>query len=470
MASPNEYQPLNMESGSGTRVAEQRNRMGGLMMVGVPLAAVGFAGWIIYSSMQQQGAPSMVTAGDEQFSPPSVPDLMTNEPPPQKDPGVFVVPPSEPPPPPLPPQPPQTVVTPMPPPVAPPAPPPAEPPPPPEEPAPTVIQQSDNGEAARLAELERQRLADEERRRWERLRAKQLIADDGSENGQNAGGENLGGAGPSDASGPVSVQGEAEEEDTNTRFLKNASSTGVDIASATKNPRTDALVPQGTMIRAVLETAIQSDLAGMVRAVTTEDVWSFDGRRVLIPSGTRLIGEYKSGIATGQTRVFIVWTRLLRSDGVSVQLGSIGTDDLGRTGMTGIVDNHYVKKFGSAILLSVVGGATQYLSNLGQRAGQTKTTTIVDPTTGEVTTIEEKPDENSVSAQQIAAQQISQSLQNIAEEALKDNIKIAPTIHVDQGSRVVVFVRRDLDFSSLYADPVKEALRELRRERARLSK
>lgn len=465
MPSPNEYTPLSMESGGATRVAERRNRLGGFLTFGVPVAAVAFAGWMLYSSMQTAAPPSMVDPGEEDFRPPSVPDLMTPQDPPRKDPGVIVVPPAaERLPPPMPAQPPVTLA-PLPPPISPPAPPPVEPP----------VQQAvepggDNGEAARLAELERQRLAEEERRRWERLRAKQLVADDAASGGNGApvdGSAAMMGAGPGDGSGPVQIQ-DAEEEDPNRRFLQSSSNAAVDVATATRNSRTDALVPQGTMIRAILETAIQSDLAGMVRAVTSEDVWSFDGRRVLIPSGTRLIGEYKSGIATGQTRVFIVWTRMLRSDGVSVQLGSIGTDSLGRTGMTGIVDKHYVQKFGSAILLSLVGGATQFLSNYGQNAGQTKTTRIINPITGEVTEIEEKPNEDAASAQQIAAQQISQTLNNIAEEALSDSIKIPPTIHVDQGSRVVVFVRRDLDFSNLYPDPVKEALREIRRERARL--
>jgi type IV secretion system protein VirB10 len=59
------------------------------------------------------------------------------------------------------------------------------------------------------------------------------------------------------------------------------------------------------------------------------------------------------------------------------------------------------------------------------------------------------------------------TLNRIAEEALRDSINIPPTIHVDQGSRIMVFVRRDLDFSAFYPDPVKEALREIRHERAR---
>ncbi|MFR0657263.1 TrbI/VirB10 family protein, partial [Pantoea sp. SIMBA_079] len=80
--------------------------------------------------------------------------------------------------------------------------------------------------------------------------------------------------------------------------------------------------------------------------------YSFDGRRILIPTGTRLIGEYQSDVMTGQTRVFVVWTRLLRDDGVSVRLNSVGTDSLGRSGLTGIVDKKWRERFGASIMLS----------------------------------------------------------------------------------------------------------------------
>ncbi|MFW8584645.1 TrbI/VirB10 family protein [Rhizobium beringeri] len=128
--------------------------------------------------------------------------------------------------------------------------------------------------------------------------------------------------------------------------------------TASRNDRIDALIPQGALIRGVLETAIQSDLPGMVRAVISTDVCSFDGRRILLPKGTMLTGEYKSGMARGQTRVLIVWTRALRSDGTSVALGSYGTDDLGRSGLTGFVDKHYLERFGAAAVLSMVGGVS----------------------------------------------------------------------------------------------------------------
>ena len=132
-----------------------------------------------------------------------------------------------------------------------------------------------------------------------------------------------------------------------------------------KNNRTDACIAQGTMIRGTLETAINSDLAGMAKAIVRDDVYSFDGRRILIPAGSSLIGDYKADIQQGQERVFVVWTRMIRGDGVSVQLGSFGTDRLGRSGMTGKVDRKYWERFGPPALLTMIGGAAQYVATLG---------------------------------------------------------------------------------------------------------
>jgi type IV secretion system protein VirB10 len=149
---------------------------------------------------------------------------------------------------------------------------------------------------------------------------------------------------------------------------------------------------------------------------------------------------------------------------VSVQLGSYGTDDLGRSGLTGEVDKHYFERFGAAIMLSVIGGGAQYIGNLGtnQSNNQQTSTSTFDPATGLTTTTTTNPNQNDQQARQIAAQNASQTITQLANEALKNSINIPPTIHVDQGARIMVFVRRDLDFSSLYPDPVKEMIKELK--------
>ncbi len=174
------------------------------------------------------------------------------------------------------------------------------------------------------------------------------------------------------------------------------------------------VVPQGAVIPAVLETAINSDLPGYTRAIVSRDIRSFDGTTVLIPRGSRLVGQYKSGLASGETRAFIIWNRLIRPDGVSVQLASPGTDDLGQAGMSGRVDSHFAKRFGSAILLSVINGLAGSLNNGGSN-------TIVIGT--------------------------SSDAQGVVGEALTADAKIPPTIKVPQGANIEVFAARDLDFA-----------------------
>ena len=435
MPTPDDYRAFEREA-AATPVGRGRTVFGRFLTVGVPAGACLVAAWMIYNSTKPR-TPSMTTPDKEEFTTTQFPPPWLATPKAPTDQGTIVIPkaPIEPAAPP--PQPPQVV----------------QPLPTPEPPL--ALAAPNDDEARRLAELERQRQAEEERRKWERLRSGQVISDNA------AAVASAGGADGRHANAATA------DNDPNRRFLASVSADGVDVAHATKNARIDALVAQGTMIRGVLETAVQSDLPGMVRAVVTEAVWSFDGRRVLIPSGSRLVGEYKSGIAQGQTRVFIVWTRLLRSDGVSVQLGSNGADDLGRAGAAGFVDNHYIERFGSAILLSVIGGAAQFLSAYGQNPayGAGAVTTTTDPVTGIVTQTQSgAPDPLTLQAREIAAQNVSQSLTNIAQEALRNSINIPPTIYLDQGSRIIVFVRRDLDFSSLYPDPVKEALQEIKRE------
>ncbi len=173
------------------------------------------------------------------------------------------------------------------------------------------------------------------------------------------------------------------------------------------------VVPAGAVIPAVLETAINSDLPGYTRAIVSRDIRGFDGTTVLIPRGSRLIGQYKSGLASGETRAFIIWNRLIRPDGLSIQLASPATDDLGQAGASGSVDTHFVKRFGAAMLLSVVNGLAGSLSN------NTSNTIVIGTST---------------------------DAKNVASEALSNDVKIPPTIKVPQGAPIQVFAARDLDF------------------------
>ena len=188
-------------------------------------------------------------------------------------------------------------------------------------------------------------------------------------------------------------------------------SSGPDVAKATRMKNPGQTVSQGTLIPAVLETAINSDLPGFVRAVVSSDIRSFDGSRVLVPRSSRLIGQYKSGVAGGQTRAYVMWTRLIRPDGVSVALASPAVDAMGQTGLTGSVDTHFMKRFGSALLLSVVGAASTVASG--------------------------------------GAGLILSGGESAASVAASRDGQIPPTIKVRQGQPIRVFTAKDLDFSTV---------------------
>ncbi len=180
-------------------------------------------------------------------------------------------------------------------------------------------------------------------------------------------------------------------------------------ARAMVNPQTT--VTQGTLIPAVLETAIDTNVPGYVRAVVSQDVRSFDGTNVLVPRSSRLIGQYQSGLQNGQKRAYVIWTRLIRPDGASVDIQSPAVGFDGTTGLEGKVKSNFFQRFGSAMLLSVVGG----LSAIG-----TGGASVVLGGGGQ--------------AAAAAAQQDSQ---------------IGPTIRVRQGEPIRVFTARDLDFSTV---------------------
>ncbi|WP_343616801.1 TrbI/VirB10 family protein [Novosphingobium sp.] len=211
------------------------------------------------------------------------------------------------------------------------------------------------------------------------------------------------------APGAAPAAGPLAENDA---FASRIAGGGVETASASRLANPAFTLTQGTLIPAILETAIDSDLPGFVRAVVTQDIRSFDGSQVVVPRSSRLIGQYKSGLAVGQTRAYVMWSRLIRPDGVSVALGSPAVEFSGRSGLSGEVNGHFFKRFGSAAILSVLGGA-------GALVGSG--TSVVIGSSGQ-------------SAASVAAQRDAQ---------------IPPTVRIRVGTPIRVFIARDLDFSTV---------------------
>jgi type IV secretion system protein VirB10 len=177
-----------------------------------------------------------------------------------------------------------------------------------------------------------------------------------------------------------------------------------------ENPGTT--VPKGAVIQAVLETALDSTRAGFARAIVSRDVHSFDGSRVLIPRGSRLIGEYKADVTIGQKRALIQWQRLVRPDGILINLDSPAADPLGRAGVGGKVKTHFFERFAGSILQSTLDLGVQLAS------------------------------------QRLSRETYILALPNATQDLVRNQgDRIPPTVIVRQGSSVSVFVARDLDFT-----------------------
>ena len=114
-------------------------------------------------------------------------------------------------------------------------------------------------------------------------------------------------------------------------------------------------LPIGTLIPAVLETPIDTSRPGQVRAIVSQDARSQDGQKVLVPRGSRLIGEYQSDVRSGQNRVLVNWTRLIRPDGNSVRLGSPSADSMGGAGIPGQRHGFFLTRFFNAALQTALG-------------------------------------------------------------------------------------------------------------------
>ena len=262
---------------------------------------------------------------------------------------------------------------------------------------------------------ERRRLEEEDRARAaaqeadELLRAQIVSPAVVFAGGAGTGGQNAPpGSGATLAGEPRGGVGENEDY-----LLRAARPLQIDEAARMEYP--DRTLAQGSVVQAALQTAINSDLPGNVVAVVSEPVLAFSGERVLIPRGSRLFGQYRSGIDINQKRILILWTRILTPDGISMEIASAGGDQLGRSGLTGLVDTKFMERFGGAALISVIGAAP----SVAAEAASDETTSIVLESVGE-------------------------DLQDAVGSVIAEQIAITPTIYVDQGANVTVLVDRDI--------------------------
>jgi type IV secretory pathway VirB10-like protein len=203
-----------------------------------------------------------------------------------------------------------------------------------------------------------------------------------------------------------------------------------DLNTHLEAPTTPYILRTGAVIPALLLSAMESELPGTIIAQVSEDVFDTPkGEFLLIPQGSRLVGEYSNAIQYGQARIFVAWQRIIYPDGSALDIGAMpGADESGEAGFNDQVNNHFVRIFGSALLMSAITAGITYSQDQGQSNNYSQV-----PRAGD-----------------ILSQAVGQQLGSATAALLEKNLSIAPTIKVRPGFRFAVLVVRDLTFGRPY--------------------
>jgi type IV secretion system protein VirB10 len=194
-----------------------------------------------------------------------------------------------------------------------------------------------------------------------------------------------------------------------------------DLQATLRDPSSPYLVMAGTTIPAVMVGGINSDMPGMVIGQVAENVYdTATGNDLLIPQGARLIGQYDNSVSMGQTRVGVIWNRIIYPDAESIDLGSMeGADQGGYAGFHDLVNTHFWSKIGNALLISIAGAGVQ-LSQPQAVNGQ------------------------NYNSQQIAAAALGQQFGELGQEYARAGLSIPNTLKIRPGYRFVVMVNKDM--------------------------
>lgn len=202
--------------------------------------------------------------------------------------------------------------------------------------------------------------------------------------------------------------------------------TKVNIAQYQRNP--DVLLVRGTYIRCVLETRIVTDYPGYTSCIVTEPVYSINGRKLLLPKGSKALGRYQ-GEPTGP-RVAVIWDRITTPNGLDVTLEGPGVDNLGGSGHPGDYNGHWFSKLSSALMISLISDAFKYAAAEN------------GPATDSVTTggnIVSQPFESNT----------AKTVERLANQVLSKSMARPATVTINQGTVLNIYVAGDVDFSGV---------------------
>lgn len=222
-----------------------------------------------------------------------------------------------------------------------------------------------------------------------------------------------GGEGASNAARPILAAAPADAaEPTELDQLRRGSTIG--RARAARVGDRNFLILAGASIPCILQTAMDTGAPGYVTCLIPRDVYSDNGAVVLLEKGTRVLGEYRSGMRQGQKRLFVLWTRAVTPAGVAIAVASPATDPVGRAGFGGEIDTHFWDRFGGALLLSVVDDGAYAIAGRDTQYGTARLPS------------------------------------DAAGIALQGSVNIPPTLTKPQGAEVSILVAQDFDFSGVY--------------------
>ena len=225
---------------------------------------------------------------------------------------------------------------------------------------------------------------------------------------------------------PTAQEAQSLGRDSNSMFFADNIGKKVPTNTPYQIDNLEYKILQGKYIPLIVDPRAISDLAGQVCARVTEDVYGVQGREKLIPWGSQACGIYRAEIKKGQTRVFIVWNRLVREDGLAINIDSPGVDQLGTAGMGGEVDNHFWQIFGNALMISIIGTGASTAGVGGQ---------------------------DNYNSASMARDSAREAFSETATSILGEYANIPPTIITKAGSSARIYVRGDLDFSRYYLEP-----------------
>ena len=200
------------------------------------------------------------------------------------------------------------------------------------------------------------------------------------------------------------------------------------LDSQPEAPRSPYELRAGFVVPATLISGINSDLPGQIMAQVAQNVYDTPtGKHLLIPQGSRLVGSYSSDVAYGQSRVLVAWQRIVFPDGKAMDIGTMpGADSAGYAGFNDQVNNHYLRVFGSAFLMSGVIAAVSMSQDNSASTG------------------------NQQRASDALSEALGQVLGNTIAQLVSKNLNIAPTLEIRPGYRFNVIVTKDMTFSKPY--------------------